>query len=203
MRFKQYLTEDMSTANWDDIKTTLNRDCKPFISNLRGVKQLLLRGVSSGVMPSRNYEINTIRKDRKPRLVSKELHDLMGKYSKKKFGWNIRKEGLFTSKSKNDVRSWGTTVIVFPIGKFKYVWSNDVDTLYGYYDDYLYIDITFENDIIPEIDKYNTTNLNKYLSTYNSDYSECIIGGSKYYTLSMEWYETLLRYYSTSMDKKE
>ncbi len=195
----------MSMVNWNDIKSTLNKDCQPFIKYLRGAKYLLLRGVNSPVMPSRNYEMMSVRKNRKPRLVDSELHKLMGDYSKDKFGWNIREKGLFTTKSEEGAKIWGSPVIVFPIGKFDYVWSNNVRGLYARYDEWTLHDNdnVFDLYIKPEMDAYHSKNLNIYLNSKQNRYNECIINGLKYYQLNMVWYQTLLRYYSISMDKKE
>ncbi len=204
MRFKQYIREDYTTKNWEDIKSTLNRDCQSFIKYLRGAKYLLLRGVNSPVMPSRNYEMMSVRKNRKPRLVDSELHKLMGDYSKDKFGWNIREKGLFTTKSEEGAKRWGTPVIIFPIGKFKYVWSANVERLYQKYDAFDIKGTDVWDDIENEIDeRYHNTRLDVYLKRPSGVVSECIVNGNKYYQLNMEWYKTIHKYYSSGMDKKD
>jgi len=199
MRYRNYLNESefFSIDNWDQLYTSLEKKCKPYIKELKGAKYLLVRGVNSNVVPQ-FMQIRSVRKNRKPRVINSELHDKLGKYSKEHFGWNFRTEGLFTSKSVNDVTTWGHPVIIFPIGKFKYVWNDNVYELYDQYDNWGW---SFDNDVSwrivkDELSEYKTTNLNRYLSSSNTSVSECIINCDKYYTINMEWYETLLKNYS-------
>jgi len=199
MRYKKYLNESSyTTKNWNILKNDLTKKCKPYIKELKNAKFLLVRGVKQSYIPL-FVNIRSVRKDRKPRVLDTDLHERIGEYSKEKFGWNIRTEGLFTTKSKSDAEVWGKPVIIFPIGKFKYVWNNDVYDLYDKYDMWPWHDDTPElywYEIKSEISEYKTNNLNEYLKSSNVTKSECIINCDKYYTINMVWYETLLKYYS-------
>jgi len=199
MRYKDYLKESefFSTDNWDQLHTALDKKCKPYIKELKGAKNLLVRGVKPNAVPQ-FMQIRAVRKNRKPRVIGLELHDRLGDYSKEHFGWNFRTEGLFTSKSKADVDRWGHPVIIFPIGNFKYVWNNDVYELYEQYDNWAW---SYDDDVSwriirDELSEYKTTNLNQYLKSPVRGVSECIINCDKYYSINMEWYETLLKYYA-------
>jgi len=200
MRLQKYIDNQqfMNTVNWEKLKKILDKDCQQYIHELKNAKYLLLRGVKGSNIPL-FIETKKIRKNRKPRLIMKDLHDRLGKDSKKIYGWNIRKEGLFTTKSREDASVWGKPVIIFPIGSFKYVWSDDVLDLYDAYDHWDFVldnDKDYENEILPELKKYHTNNLNKYLRTPIVLTSECIINGNKYYAINYIWYETLLKYYA-------
>jgi len=199
MRLRKHLNESgfMTTANWEALKADLDKKCKPYIKELKGAKSLLIRGVAQPKVPQ-FMTIRSVRKDRNPRLIDTKLHMKLGKLSKELFGWNIRSEGLFTTKSEIDVRMWGKPVIIFPIGNFKYVWKDDVTELYKQYDSWNPFgdnENIFELDIEPEIRGYHTDNLNKYLRMPAKITSECIINCNTYYSINMKWYQTLLTYY--------
>lgn len=207
MRFKQYITETMnfSTDNWKNLSSLLNKDCMSYIKELNGVDTLLLKGVKK--IPS-YYEVKTIRTNRKPRIISNELHNKMNQYGEKLFGWNIRSEGLFCTNNKLLTDTWGKPSIVFPIGSIKYIWNEDVNRLYELYDDY---DNYGNNDevqkkMIDEIylnmEDYHDNNLNEYLKR-TKYINECIVKCKKYYLINYEWFPTLLKYYSSGLYKKD
>jgi len=203
MRLQQFITEssNFDTDHWEELKNNLNRDCKPFIKELRGASELLYRGVKRSEIPD-FYTIKTSRTNRRPRFVHMDLHNELGSYLKSKFGWNPRTEGLFTTKSISNAYSWGKPVIIFPIGKFKYIWIENAHDLYGSYDSYSDLDpdsptrkLVFKNiKRIVDIE-YNSTNLNKYLSIPSHTTTECIIKCDRYYSINIEWVETLKEYY--------
>lgn len=195
MRYKTYLNESEfhTTENWEEMKKSLDSKCKPYIKELKGVRYLLVRGVSNVNVPQ-YMNIKSVRTNRKPRVISYALHDELGDISLDMFGWNIRKEGLFTTKSVQDAKKWGNPIIIFPIGNFEYVWMENVYDLYSMYDSNDFHDNLY--DIKSEMTEYQTSNLNKYLKTSITTTSECIIKCKKYYSINMEWYETLLKYYS-------
>jgi len=210
MRLQQYITEstELTTKNWEKLKSAINKDCKPFIKEIKGANNLLLRGVNSSDIP-KVFKPKNVRKDRKPRMVGKKLHKRIGELSKKLYGWNIREEGVFTTISYDAARHWGHPIIMFPIGKFKYVWSDDVEDLYHGYDTYnsMYNN-EYQKDFIeqsnknvwksyiePAVKGYHTTNLKQYLNSSTNNISECIINCDKYYMINFEWLETLKGYY--------
>ena len=129
---------------------------------------------------------------------------MLNDYNKKRFGWNTRTEGLFTSKSKVDVNNWGKPEIIFPIGEFKYVWSNNSEQLYELYDkwDYIHKKDYIWKGIKREIDEYYfNKRLDVYLKRETGVVSECIINGKEYYRINYEWYNTLLKYYQSDKYK--
>jgi len=207
MRLQQFINETyLSTENWEHLKGMLEKDCKPYIKELKGAKKLLLRGMKKYI---EFYEIKNVRKNRKPRLIDKNLHIKLDNELNKIFGWKVRSQGLFTTTGKDVAKRWGDPCIVFPIGKFKYIWIDDTHDLYYGYD--VWFDgpagkgkyksnneKIWDKYIYPSINKYHDTDLNKFLKMPDNptDHaSECIIKCNKYYAINYEWYYTLLEYF--------
>lgn len=135
MRFVNYITEE--NVKIDDLSSFLKSNCKPFLKEFRKSYidgDFIFRGSNHDVRDARIFKV---RKDRKPRLVSKEAHNFLSSISKKLFGWNMRGEGSFTG-SAYVAASYGTTNIFIPIGNYKYVYTEDTGNLYGYYDKLTY-----------------------------------------------------------------
>ena len=131
MRLKQYITE--SDMGIEEIWSMIQKDCKPFLKEfkLNGHGDLFFRGTHHGL--SRNgIKKFTPRKDRRPtdtpELISKMIDDEF----KKKVGWKPRSEGVFTTTIRSRAGGYGETTIFFPIGKYKYVWSDEIIDLYTY-----------------------------------------------------------------------
>lgn len=209
MKFKEYLTEMISIDKWETLKDKLDKDCQPFIKEFKGCTTLLYRGVKT---PPSFCDKKTTRTNRKPRLLDIDLHDKLGKETKQRFGWNARTEGVFTTSNVFDVKRWGSPSIVFPIGKFKYIWNRNVKSLYGAYDqwsaytsdngitDHILKEL-WDYDITDALDWYKSTNLNKYLMVKSPTLSECIIKCKNYYSINYEWSDTLIEWYSKRMYK--
>lgn len=69
-----------------------------------------------------------VRKDRKPRDSTAELHNLLNKYFYEKTGIKYRSESLFVSGDKDKGYEYGSKVFaIFPIGEFHYAWSDEIE----------------------------------------------------------------------------
>ena len=121
MRFNQYLTEK-TVADFDNIIQNLKKSCKPAIDFYKKAKSPLWRGMKHGV---NNFVRKAVRNDRRPRVVSDDLHKVLDECFKKHFGWNARSEGVFTGSEGNVTQNWGMPYVIFPIGKFDYVYTID------------------------------------------------------------------------------
>ena len=202
MKFKKYITEMISTSKWNNLREAIDKDCAPFIKELKGCNTLLYRGVKT---PPRFYDKKTPRTDRKPRVIDITLHTKLGKETKKMFGWNLRIEGIFTTNNVSNADLWGSPSIIFPIGKFKYAWNKNVHDLYDAYDQwptYMSKDGSMDHmlkelwdyNIMDSLKNYKTTGLNNYLSrTFRL--SECVIKCKEYYSINYEWNNTLMEWY--------
>ena len=201
MRLQQYINESecFSTDKWEEMKSILEKDCKPFIKHLKGAKHLLLRGVKA---PPSYFKKIKVRTDRKPRLINTDLSRLLDSELYNKFRWKARSEGLFTTTGEWSARVWGKPSIVFPIGEFKYIWMENIALLYYGYDMWGMgterDQETWDEYILPSIKHYKNTNLEKLLKmdiAPTEKATECIIKCQSYYSINYEWAPTLLKYF--------
>lgn len=128
MRLYKFVNEESSRVELKaetDIMRVIERDCKPF---LKEFDQPLYRGT--------NKEIETFgkikaRTNRRPKDTPLELHDTLNELFYNKFGWYVRSEGTFVARNKSMSGSYGDKYYFLPIGRYKYVYSNDVYDLYS------------------------------------------------------------------------
>lgn len=106
---------------------------KEFFLALKKSGGLLYRGSPKTI---NDYEIITTRKDRIPKDTPQKIHDKLVNAFKKKFGWGVRDDGVFTTSNIYYTHYEGyRTYIFFPIGSYKYVWSLNIEDLYNYMGD--------------------------------------------------------------------
>jgi hypothetical protein len=74
----------------------------------------------------------TPRTDRKPKDTNRILHDMVDDLFEKKFGWRPRSQGIFTSSHRGMVAGYGNTFSVWPIGDYKFVWSDETRDMFNW-----------------------------------------------------------------------
>lgn len=117
---------DYDKINWDesgfydDIAALIKKDCKPWLSETKGKP-----GFRAVRHPFKNQFLKrSLRSDRRPLSSDEQLHKIADKAFRYYFGWNARSNALFLMGTSDVPPFYGTNVYaVFPIGKFKYVWS--------------------------------------------------------------------------------
>jgi hypothetical protein len=124
MRLKNFIGK--KTIDIDFIKK-LKKECSEYFYESRQFKQNLplYRGMRRKIS---TYEIITPRKNRKPLSTDPEVHKLLDKEFKKQFGWSARSEGVFCM-GDYPPGIYGERYYIFPIGKFKFLWSEDINDL--------------------------------------------------------------------------
>ncbi len=134
MKFYQYIKE-MTHDNFteDDANkmvALIKRDCQPFIKEFKYQierRRFLYRGMDSNI----TFATKTRRTNRKPVDMGHHLHDRLDSYFNEQFGWKARSSGVFVSTSDKQSELYGTVYMVFPIGKYLYVFNPSVGDLYG------------------------------------------------------------------------
>ena len=118
MKFHEYLIESGLSEN--NIKQLILKDCKPFLDQSKGLT--LYRGMN--ISPSITKE--KVRKDRKPKDTDPRTQKKADEVFLKKFGWMPRSQGLFVTGNQKEAKRYGTLYRVYPIGNFKFIWSDKV-----------------------------------------------------------------------------
>jgi len=205
MKLKQYLNEYAYTGDVVDW-SPITKDCKPFIKELKGAHNLLLRG-------SRKSNPGIIkvkpRQDRRPMSTLPKVHDMLDGFFKAKFGWKPRSTGVFCSGSLNTALFYGPVNSVWPIGNFKFLWSPKVSDLFSHLTDQVN---TTEHDgwsywldnpdgLKAIVDTYTDKNLPKAIDGTATDMQsfEIMIGCKEYYMVLNEDTFALKRYFNIKM----
>lgn len=159
--------------NFTDLLVLLEKDCKKFIRETGG---FLYRATNRNIGSEVLYSKQTSRNNRRPVDTSRSTHFLADSLFKSEFGWKVRSEGVFTATYPIMTKGYGSNIyLVFPIGDFKYVWSEEATDFYITQSEYgsiwrnkdrsnLGVDLTrhFPKSVMQEIVKlYTNKNLNK------------------------------------------
>jgi len=175
-RFMEDISEESSH---EDVIAFIKANCKFILAEIRKTPaslkdyNFLYRGIKKSFnkddsfIGDRNYFIGTVRKDRRPKDLSIDLHVLFDNAFEEVFGWKARSQGLFTSGHKSDTSSYGRPYVVFPIGQFNFIYSKEITDLYTDLDNSLrnYNIITKYNLKIK-----NKKKLIKMWDSYDEDY---------------------------------
>lgn len=200
MRLINYLNEK---KEWDreefeeKLFPLIKKNCSQYLKELKKSKGecLLFRGWDGKL---NGFDIKTPRKDRLPRLVPEYLHVLLDEELKKRYGWKVRSEGVFTGNRKS-VGHYGNLHFIIPFDGYKYIWghTDNLDRLYRLYDNftvdahaplelrqYTYPDYTLTPDgqemfdrLISCFNEYSDKNISKLKQ---KEFFECIVKCKKY-----------------------
>jgi hypothetical protein len=129
-RFKEYITE-VSGVTLTEFSEIVWDDCLPY---LQAVKSCLWPLLYRGVSERKEYFIfdKKVRTNRRPRDMGYEMQKNFDDAFKKLFGWKPRSEGLFVIGDVDVAGGYANTTLylVFPVGKFRFLWSPEVDDMY-------------------------------------------------------------------------
>jgi hypothetical protein len=214
MRLKQYINDEKEGDNIIDNILKVYDDCKPFLKEFipayKKTDEFLYRGTYKiNKSPTGFMEVKP-RKNRKPMNMSLTSHKFLDEYFKKEFGWKARSEGVFCVGGKLIAEGYGTVNIIFPVGKYRYIWSPDVYDLYidlsTLIDTFLSLKKELKEIDDPEIKKYKKELYDEYkekvyndLSTYQDtdlagaimSRSEIMLDCKKYYMFKNKRYNSV------------
>lgn len=141
MKLRKFLSENIivngvtySEREYDSFMTAweqIKRECKPFLKELstrNRNKLVLLRGASS----NKRWEKRSVRTDRYPKDMESQWHEAFDEVFDTEFDFKARSQGLFCTGKHSVAGGYGDNVyIIFPIGKYKYIWSHSITDLYS------------------------------------------------------------------------
>jgi len=152
MRLQKYILNEENIT-----KTVLSfilDKCKPFLKELtRDFNNINF--MYSGRDHKEPYFIGKVRKNRKPLTTPENKHNTLDKLFNDKFGWKARSNAVFCTGSIENALRYshnGLTHMIFPIGKYKYLWNPRIIDLYTEIDDIkpetkVLVDLTYVNEI--------------------------------------------------------
>lgn len=203
MKFKQYLTEWSEYAS--KLPEVLKKDCIPYLKSTSGKHPIVFyRG--SKTSTTDYFKVKT-RKNRIPKDTPLEIHNKINKLFKKKFGWFPRSEGVFASSGMDQAgiySPYGNISIIFPIGKFTFLYNNNVYDLTDELENTFNIlttdygkkgqkewsvrkginDDTIDTTLQMIVNTYTNKNLH-----YISDNTEIVFKCKEYYMVSLQLFE--------------
>jgi len=163
-------------------------DCQPYLhENNNPISTPLYRGVNtSGLFKQKGKIIkkNVRLDDRIPTDSGTDLHNELNKAFNDAFGEPFR-NAMFCSGATTIVEYYGDVYVVFPIGNFKYLWSNDVTDVFQAYDDFnTGTTVDFVEKLVHC--NYRTNNLQAGIKSNN----EIMIRCKNYYGIKYEYLNT-------------
>lgn len=201
-KFYNYLNEE----NLFDIINLIEKNCKPFINDWKKLK------ISDFLYSSRkdafDFKEKRIRKNRQPTSTPIEIHKLMDEWFNKNFGVKVRSQSLFCIFSASIVEYYyGRPYMVFPIGKYKSIWSTKIDDLYNEVS--FFYTMVFEPSYninnykeLPEDEKkmfkerlWKWLNDQNYKNSLVRTDNEVMIVTDKCYLVSMKYYQDLVKHF--------
>jgi len=128
MRLQSYINED--ETYWKKNIELIKKNCKPYIKLVKMFTDTSI-GLYRGVTKKNGtfYKI-TPRKDRRPSTTNPVVHKVLDDIFYDKFGWKARSEGVFVTSNMDVASSYGVSYLFFPIGKFDFLCSIQIDDLF-------------------------------------------------------------------------
>lgn len=140
-RFEKYMIESVKVNGvtfsekevmdflkfWDKIE----KNCQPYLKDIKVRSNVLKKMLLRGTKRSSKFFERAPREDRYPKDMPEPWHEAFDDWFKDNFGWRARSSGLFCTGSKNTAGSYGDIYMVFPAGRYDYVWSPDITDLYS------------------------------------------------------------------------
>lgn len=128
MRLIKYLNESISQEDID----TLMSECNVFLNDLDKQNSRVPELLYSGRTGKKDLFKRKVRKNRKPLDTPREIHDKIDNEFKKQMGIKPRSNSLFCFKDEDRTASYGIPYAIFPVGRYKLIWSYEVHDLYDY-----------------------------------------------------------------------
>ena len=148
MKFQEILEAPLNVdADTMAIFHNAYQECQPFLQQINNqpYKHMILRGMKDLSYPGHGLPddagIKTTRlDDRVPNDTPEEIHNLANEYFTQKHGHPYR-NGLFVTGYEMTAEAYGKPYAVFPIGKFDFIWNENISDFTTDVADYVMQDI--------------------------------------------------------------
>ena len=133
---KVRLRESLETADmklqrdvaeqWPKWRDRIKADCKPYLNAVKD--NPIWRGMyTSGELILKK----SVRMNRRPADTLQSDHDEIDDSFERVYGWKPRSQAIFVTGELDIASSYGEPHMIFPRGKFRFIYSNDIRDLYA------------------------------------------------------------------------
>lgn len=134
MNFKQFLTEHTlsSQEEIDTIIKIIKDNCQPFLDQIQSL-DLSQHRLYRGMQSYSKYGSRQVHNNRPPVSTDLRVHKIMDEWFLQNVGFRARSEAVFGTGDYDTASLYGTVYSIFPIGEFKFCWSENVSDMYTDY----------------------------------------------------------------------
>lgn len=125
--FEQTVTDSDDLNTWNQLKTVLKTECKPYIQTLKKGSSPLYRGVGGEINWSKPTKI---KKNRDSVSTPESIHRAIDNAMESAVDVKGRSSTAFVTMSEEQAEVYGRLYAVFPKGNFKLVWVQYIRDLY-------------------------------------------------------------------------
>jgi hypothetical protein len=144
----------------------LEKKCKPYLNDISKNLEMMY----SGRRISKDWFIKKVRGDREPRDMDWEIHRLLDDMFYKKFGWKARSNVVFVTGDVYETKHYGNPYMIFPVGKYKFIYSDDIPDLYRRINSK---GSWSESELSKLVDTYQTGDINKAIDSESEIMLNC------------------------------
>lgn len=127
MKLSNLLSTPKNRAAIEEFIHKVVEECRPFLVEKRIAGNLLFRGINA---TSPILYDKPIRSDRKPKHTPSIISDKVDDYFEQQFGIRFRSNSIFCTANISTASVYGKVYAVYPVGEFKYLWSDKVEDLF-------------------------------------------------------------------------
>lgn len=137
--FKQFVLEqDLSNLSAKKTAEMIVRECSYYLKEVDfscdpDNMSALFRGISGKLWSPGDAMIvkHRARADREPMSTPSRVHAVLDAFFEDSFGFPYRGKGTFAVGYPGVASGYGQVNLIFPIGKFSYVWSQDIEDAFN------------------------------------------------------------------------
>ena len=137
--FKQFILEqDLSNLSAKKAAEMIVRECSYYLKEVDfscdpDNMSAMFRGISGNIWTPGSARLvkHQARSDREPMSTPYRVHAVLDAFFEDHFGFPYRGKGTFSVGYPATAHGYGQVNLIFPIGKFNYVWSKDIEDAFN------------------------------------------------------------------------
>ena len=138
MRFKTFLEgKSFADMSAEEAAQMIYDHCQPYLRESGVGKNFYEHGLLRGMQHLGSDTIFTevdVNRTRQPRDSDPKIHAILNKFFDEKFGEPLRSTSVFATSKQGTASDYGSVFMIFPIGKFDYIWSTKIDDAFNFFD---------------------------------------------------------------------